>query len=245
MNSITMRDAGEQAYVQFPFALREAFRAVFKTSQWNASNKAYVVKNTAANRNKFERFKTEAAKALRALDAADDATATSEQLDRMRQSLSEISCQIEHSDAEIQETKEAIEKTREELARLRPLLESSKKAVAAVQAELAEAKAAIEAELAPAKSLCTSLGVKDAIEKLRSYSRRPFLCADEKSHFNEACRALRNANEKLGEALSVSLPALLDLSDANFNRLDLLRLSLERNSSIYRGIHTVPVVSDE
>lgn len=236
MNAITLREAGADAHIQFPFALREAFRAVFKTARWEPASKTYVVKNTTANKNKFEAFKSASSDALSALNAADNAAATDDEFDRMRQALS----QIQHETA-LDEA--AIEAAKSEYARLRMLLLNAKEQARAIKAELATAAAAVEAELAPVKSLCAALGVDDAIRTLHSYARRRFLYADEKGHFSDACRTLGDANRKLGAVLSVSLPALIELCEANCYRLDQLHLALGRNSNIYRGIRTISAAS--
>lgn len=87
MNVITLCETGADLHLQFPFPLREAFRSVFKTARWDSSARAYVVRETIANRNKFATFRDAAASTLQALDAADDAVATDEELEQIRRAL--------------------------------------------------------------------------------------------------------------------------------------------------------------
>jgi hypothetical protein len=134
---------------------------------------------------------THTAEATKALDA----------LERTRESLAAVSYRIERTEKGIQETTEAKGKTRKELARLRLLPENRMQAARAAKSKLATAKATVETDLLPVKSLCTGLGVQDAIYKLRSISLRPFLYAEEKGPFDEPCHALRDANKERGYRL--------------------------------------------
>lgn len=90
--------------------------------------------------------------------------------------------------------------------------------------------------LAPLKSLCATLGVPDALARLRQLSSKSFLVSEEKNDFRLACRILQDGNTRLREALSVALPALDELADANYNRLDMVRASLTRHRDIYCGV---------
>ncbi|QQX85275.1 hypothetical protein JJQ59_04865 [Cupriavidus necator] len=84
---INVREANNELLVSFPFDLRDAFRAIFKTASWDSSRRAYVVKNTTANKNKLEQFKTVAASAVEALAAAEEAEASAQELGRMKEAL--------------------------------------------------------------------------------------------------------------------------------------------------------------
>ncbi|WP_454741366.1 hypothetical protein [Cupriavidus necator] len=90
MPSIKTTQTDTEIIVQFPFALRDAFRTLFKTCPWDGGKRAYLVKNTTANRNKLARFAAEAETVLAALAAAEEADATVEELARMRERFATV-----------------------------------------------------------------------------------------------------------------------------------------------------------
>ncbi|WP_454742398.1 hypothetical protein [Cupriavidus necator] len=59
---------------------------------------------------------------------------------------------------------------------------------------------------------------------------------EQKAEFDDACRLLRSANGELAVKLGLTLPALEELGDANYNRLDKTRDALARHADIFRGI---------
>jgi hypothetical protein len=111
-------------------------------------------------------FRDAATGELQALDAADEAALTMQELEQMRHALAAAKTAAE-ADAN-----KAVA-AREELACLRGLLSDAVPAARAAEAELNAAIAAIEDELAPVKSLCAALGVSDALTRLRYLSSKP------------------------------------------------------------------------
>lgn len=125
---------------------------------------------------------------------------------------------------------------REELSHLRAVLGDAVADAQAAESELCALSVAIEQELSPARSLCEKLGVTDALITLKRLSSRRFLLAEQKTEFDAACRTLRGANDQVRARLHVSLPALVELVDASYNRLDKVRDSFVRYENVYRGV---------
>ncbi|WP_439684469.1 hypothetical protein MNJPNG_02785 [Cupriavidus oxalaticus] len=229
MQTIKTTQTATEIAVQFPYALREAFRAIFKTCPWDSDKRAYLLKNTTANRNKLARFVTESEPALQALTAAEAADATSEELARMRERLAAARQQAEAKAA-------AGVAARAALADLQALLKPVMARVAQAQADLHEAQAERQRTLAPVTELLEQLGVTKAIGRLRALSHRSFLLKEQKVDFDDACQRLRSANAHLAATLGLTLPALTELGQANYNRLDKTRDALARHADLFVGI---------
>lgn len=75
MNTISIEKQDAELNIRFLFPLRDAFRAIFKIAAWDSELRAYVVRDTGANRNKFKRFRAAATQTLRALESAEEVSA--------------------------------------------------------------------------------------------------------------------------------------------------------------------------
>ncbi|RWA51433.1 hypothetical protein AU476_22615 [Cupriavidus sp. UYMSc13B] len=128
---------------------------------------------------------------------------------------------------------------RAELADLQALLAPVMAKLEQAQADLRAAQAARENTLAPVKQLVEQLGVTKAIGRLRVLSSRSFLPKEQKAEFDDACQLLRSANAELAVKLGLTLPALTELCEANYNRLDKTRDALARHADIFQSIKQV------
>lgn len=232
MNQINIGETHNELVVQFPFDLREAFRAIFKTATWDGTRRAYVLKNTSANKNKLAAFVSAAEPLLSTIADAEQAEATVIELERMRAAVE--SARVLFAD---RAAKAAA--SRRQLDELRALLAPLVAQAAAAADELTAVKTEREQALEPVKALCGELGVPRAILSLRYFSSRPFVTAEQKVEFNERCRTLRSANMKMAEKLGITLPVLDQLADANHNRLDKLKDLFLRYDDIYTGLRKV------
>jgi len=221
MLSIQTTPTDTDIAAQFPYAPREAFRAIFKTCPWDSGKRDYLLKNTTANRNKLARFVAETEATLTALTAAEDADATEEELGRMRECLAVTRKEADAKAATLVDV-------RAELTDLQALLAPVMAKLAQAHADMRAAQAARENTLAPVKQFLEQLGVSKAVGRLRVFSNRSFLLREQKLEFDEACETLRSANTTLAARLGLTLPALAELGDANYNRLDKTRHALVR-----------------
>ena len=232
MNQINIGETNNELVVQFPFDLRDAFRAIFKTAPWDGTRRAYVLKNTSANKNKLAAFVAAAEPLLSTIADADHAEATVIELERMRAALESTRLLIADRAARTVAS-------RRQLDALRTLLDPLVAEAAAATDELTAVKTEREQALEPVKALCAELGVPRAISSLRYFSSRPFVTSQQKDEFGERCRSLRSASMKLAEKLGITLPFLDELADANHNRLDKLKDLFLRYDDIYTGLQKV------
>lgn len=70
-----------QLLLQVPYELKESFRALFKTAKWNPNGKRFEVSNTAANKNKWEKFVEQSSAAITLMQDAERNEASAEQLE--------------------------------------------------------------------------------------------------------------------------------------------------------------------
>lgn len=234
MQSIKVTESTSGLLVAFPFELREAFRAVFRTAPWDGARRAYVVKSTTGNKNKLAQFIAAAEPLLAAMTEADESEASVRELERLRDEIDVARRQIEERSARASTA-------RKQLAELRVVLDPLAAQAAAAHVALKTIEDERQMVLAPVKALCDELGVPKAIASLRYFSTRTVMTREHKDEFDERCRSLRAANAKLGTALGIMLPVLEELADANYNRLDKLRSVLARCEDVYVGLRTVVV----
>jgi hypothetical protein len=82
-----MQAKSDLLLLRLPYELKDTFRTLFKSARWDGLAKAFVCKDTAANRNKWEKFCQAASSARGVLDAAEREEATAQQLQAMAMSL--------------------------------------------------------------------------------------------------------------------------------------------------------------
>jgi len=232
MHNIKVTESTTDLVVAFPFELREAFRAIFKTAPWDGGRRGYVVKNTTANKNKLTAFMAAAEPLLAAMADADKSEASVQDLDRMRNAIDDARRQVDERRAQASTA-------REQLAKLRAVLEPLAAEAAAAHVVLKSIEAERQISLAPVKTLCEQLGVPKAIASLRYFSTRKVMTREHKDEFDSRCRSLRAANKLLAERLGITLPLLEELASANYNRLDKLRDLLARIDDVYSAVRMV------
>ncbi|MGF6808432.1 hypothetical protein OKW30_003558 [Paraburkholderia sp. Clong3] len=230
INGIRIEEHTDQLYIRFPFALKDLFRASFKTSKWDSSAKAWTVKATTANKNKV------AAWSATAEGAAADAV-TLEETPFAEADLAKLRRDVARARQDIAAQRERAAAARAESARLTALFIELRKEVEAVRSDAAAAADELHAARQPALALCDELGVGAAIRTLAWFARKSIVLKADKGEFYAACQKLDAAHAEILGRLELNVPGLKLLGDVSVNRLDRLRELLALyEDDVLRGI---------
>jgi hypothetical protein len=146
MTTLQQRAYAGTLQLTIPYAFKDAFREVFKTASWNPSLKIYEVKDTAQNRNKWDKFLALAQEPLKAFALADESEASAEDLRRVAQRLEDA---LASARQRIERANDEAIAARVQAEELAPLLEAATQKLAVVTADANSAKQERDALVAP------------------------------------------------------------------------------------------------
>lgn len=210
--SIHVTRTDPSLHVQFPIALKDAFRSQFKTAKWNPGLRVWSLKNHPRNELKLQAWiKTvQDSNVLDTLRLAQEIEQADLDLDRLTTELAQLKAQR----AQNRDLVATLAATRAALAAAQPrLAEVRREARQAAQ----DASAARQAALAHLEGLIDWNAVETA-QRTMSRSCRT-VGAQARNEFNQAQAVIRDARDRLWAA-GLHSRGLNALAQANFNRPD-------------------------
>lgn len=208
MNEIKVTEVGKFLYVKFPFLLKDAFRELFKTAEWNPIAKVWVVKNNKTSLNKLEAFKEKTIGAREQLAQLDEIEITEAEISKLEEKLKEVESTLS---AAIAEKPSLVERTAK-LDELKKLYADKRaeaqKAIEEKEAAQNEVKSRIDEILKP-------YDAQTAISKLIRARKK-----SDKSAFLDAQDELTRIYDDVVKSCGIELRALYKLSAINMLRKD-------------------------
>lgn len=205
---ITIKSFNSQLLLSFPFEAKDAFKAVFKTAKWSAADRAWVVADTTANKNKFNAFVESISALLDELQAAQSAEATAEQLAAAEAEVTKAIAAAKARTAAAQET----------IARLAPVVEAKRAELAALSAQK-EAALAEEADAAAAiEEILEQHDVAEALAALRTFTRS--YTKQTRAAAEAAQETLIAAYREVKKTTELKISTLFELANISLNRAD-------------------------
>lgn len=241
MNRVTHIVSGDEMQIRIPYALKEAFRDVFKTASWDPAKKHWVVRNTTANLNKLKRFIESTQGALSALDHLETLEATVSDIQHLEKRVDEVKSKI---CAEVEKQAQAVS-AMSSAALLSEQLNKLKQQYVAERAAAEQARRAANEERQRVKQeldeLMQPFGIKELVSQLykiraRGIGRRNRL------EFEEVQLQIEQAYTAICETTGVSINALKSFSRVNFNRPDRDRLD-NVHARLYDDVDVLPKAS--
>jgi chromosome segregation ATPase len=204
--------------LSFPYELNAVFKNLFKTARWNAAQKAYEVKNTPQNRNKWKLFVEHSREATAALEAHDELEPSANELKKLCEELELV-------------TKEAtskLQRAQEQIAMLSPERERLACQYGEVAAQLAEAEDKRAKLIAPVLELYRKHNFDNIILEYQSGARRGYSGKEKCSSAEDKLRLLRKELKLAGFVVK----GMSELLDTSLNRSDKI---LERSEALARN----------
>jgi DNA repair exonuclease SbcCD ATPase subunit len=208
MNEIKVTEVGQYLHVKFPFALKDAFRELFKTAEWNPTVKVWVIKKNKINLNKLEVFKDKTASACQQLAQLDEIEITEAEISRLEVKLKELENTLSSAIAD----KPALLERTSKLDELKKLYADKRaeaqKAIEEKEAAQNEVKSRIDEILKP-------YDAQSVISKLIRARNK-----SDKSAFLDAQDELTRIYDDVVKSCGIELMALYKLSAINMLRKD-------------------------
>ena len=194
--------------IQFPFALKDAFRAAFPSSKWDALTKEWTVGPRSGKR--LEAWAAEAQQAAADIAAREEAELAQAELAKVRADI----------EAARQQARTAAE-YHAELQAVREELEAAQAELAQAAAQAAAAKAENRKEQDKIAALLKNHIDLPAIAAAKKAMEQNMVPGDriKKQRFEEAREVIKAERDKLAAA-GLRLQALSELASANINRPD-------------------------
>lgn len=194
--------------VQFPFALKDAFKASFPSARWNALQKVWQCGPRSGNR--LALWAEAAGEAAEAIADAEEADFTLEEVARVRAEMTELRDKIEQARAATGKASE-----------VRKLLEQERAALQTVRSEKIAAQAEKAAGEANLKLLLSGVVNMAAVEEAMSVMARTHnqVGATARGQFEAAQATIRKERDAL-RAAGFNSAGLAWLASASFNRPD-------------------------
>lgn len=85
--SISFKPVGDHLEISFPFAIKDQFREIFKTAQWNPTKKIWFVTNNKINLNKIEYFKEKTVAAIVMIEKLEESELTQKEIQKFEESI--------------------------------------------------------------------------------------------------------------------------------------------------------------
>lgn len=213
---------------RFPYELKDAFRTIFKTAQWDPIAKAFVVKATKANLTKWEAFVEQANTIAPELDGADKAEATKAELDKLASELLFSKTRLEQRVAVLNDSSESMRKqidlSKAAIAALGPVLESAELRARAVQEEASAAQELLLHATAPARDVFDRHEVEAVLDKMFRAASRGY---PGKETLNETQAQLITCCAELNE-VGYANRYLTEICDFSTNRPDKFKEAVPR-----------------
>lgn len=194
--------------IQFPFALKDAFRAAFPSAKWDALSKEWTVGPRSGKR--LEAWAAEAQQAADDIAAREEAELAQAELVKVRADI----------EAARQQARTAAE-YRAELQATRAALEAAQAELAQANAQAATAKAETRKEQDQIVALLKTHIDLPAISAAKKAMEQNMVPGDriKKQRFEEAREVIKAERDKLAAA-GLRLQALSELASSNINRPD-------------------------
>lgn len=198
MPGISMTEKNGSYFFRLPYSLKDQFRTIFKSAEWNAIERAFVAKATTANGNKWQRFVDAANELSTDMAAVADAESTAEDLKSLLDKTESMRAELQRRISECK-AKEVcliaqIAKSKKLVLELGPIAESAAAAVADILTEANEAEEELLTAAAPAMSIFAANGVEGIFDKMIRSAHRGYLG---KADLNDAQGALKTVHSQL------------------------------------------------
>jgi chromosome segregation ATPase len=198
-----------------PYELNTVFKNLFRTARWNSAQKAYEVKNTPQNRNKWKVF----------LEHASEASAALEAYDELEPSIEEIKNTSEELKLLTKSAVSKLERAQEQIALLSPERQRLADQYNAVAEQLAEAEAKRSNLITPVLDLYRKHSFDTIMLEYQSGARRGYAGKEKCGAAEEKLRLLRKELKLAGFVVK----GISELLDTSLNRSDQL---LERSKAL-------------
>lgn len=241
MNKVTHIVSGDEMQIRIPFALKDAFRDVFKTASWDPTKKHWVVKNTTANLNKLKRFIESTQEALSALDHLETLEATVSDIQQLEKRVDEVKSKI---CAEVEKQAQAVS-AMSSATLLSEKLNEMKQQYAVERAAAEEARRAAREERQRVKreldEIMRPFGIPELVSQLYRIRARG-IGSRNREAFDEVQLEIEQAYTAIRETTGVSINSLKRFSRVNFNRPDRDRLD-DIHKRLYDDVDVLPKAS--
>lgn len=228
---ITSRVLGNSLLISMPFDLKDAFKEMFKTANWNAFHKSWEVSNSKINFNKLERFKEQSTAAIAALIELENIEATDAEIEEMEKKLAKIESRTKHAIAVKANYQERINK----LAEIKAIIEVANPSMLKAQREAEAAKEIVGKTI---KAQVDKYGINTLISRL-IYISKQYSNSANRSKFYAAQRELTDAHGKIYGCTGINLKALTALCSVDYKKTTPQGLFLEA-----RGLLTEYSISE-
>lgn len=219
-NTLSLTEESSVYLLRLPYAFKDAFRELFKTAAWQPARKAFVVKATAANRNKWETFVGKAKELELALDARDAAQATEAEIQRTCKRLDDARETLERECRAAQvrtaELNTSLADCNSAIERLRPIRDSAVSNEAEARKQAQAASTAMRDAIRPAVDVLERHGVDGVLVKMLAAASTGYAG---KSWLREHQESLQTARDELAE-VGYRHPLLDRVCNYSLNRAD-------------------------
>ena len=203
-----------------PYALNESFREIFKTAEWNRSEKVFIARATTQNRNKWAKFTECVKEASEALENADQAEATVEQLERLanraERALEEARASLKTIENRAEVARQRRAQAEAQIAEFVPVLDKANTSLQAVLAQTASAEQERDVVIAPALALYEAHGFERILNEFSAAARKGYRGKEAASRAQAEITELKKDLKKIG----FRLKAIDELVGVSLNRPD-------------------------
>lgn len=238
--TISHQVIGKQLFMSLPYAMKDAFRTLFKTAKWSPERKAFVAASTPQNLKKWERFVEASGDISKILEQKDQEEATVRELEHLTNEMTrareKIKHEIERAQDRTRELRKEAEEAKAQAIALRPAHDEAKEKLNKVLEENKRAKEERDAVIAPVVKLYEEHRLESMLKEFESAARCGYRG---KNRLLEAFGALTRLIYDLNE-IGFHVPALKKLHSASIHRPDniLDGVTLAR-ITMYSGIEKV------
>lgn len=194
--------------IQFPFVLKDAFKAAFPSARWNPEARHWEV--SAQSETRLRQWVRETQAASERAQAQEALAMSEEELERLRREIQGILAQCKE-----------LEKLREEAQAVRHALEAARSDLQTAGAARQDAQAALQKERTQITTLLSASVDLDAIRVAQRIMAANMVPADrqKKAKFEEARSVVKHHRDTL-RAAGWACAAINALAGANVNRPD-------------------------
>lgn len=235
--TISHQVIGKQLFMSLPYAMKDAFRTLFKTAKWSPERKAFVAASTPQNLKKWERFVEASGDISKILEQKDHEEATVRELEHLTNEMTrardKIKHEIERAQDRTRELRREAEEAKAQAIALRPALDEAKEKLNKVLEENKRAKDERDAVIAPVAKLYEEHRLESMLKEFESAARCGYRGKNRLLEAFGLFYRLMNDMSLIG----FHLPAFKKLYDASIHRPDniLDAVSLIRRT-MYSGI---------
>lgn len=213
---ISILEKDDRLLVTIPYALKDSFKAVFRTATWAAAHKAWSVSTRSRKRLEAWVAEVERSGVLEPAEDHDAREMAEQEVEKLRVDLGKLDMDLRRQLAEqrsLEEIRADNAQLLDRIARMRAELANTVAAVAEQRQAAAAEKADIEATIA---SIINLNAVNSAIRSIRWLAAQAPR-AQHRHDFEQHVELIDAEHDKLLEA-GFDSPLLRELSCANYNR---------------------------